>query len=66
MAYFTSIIKEFKTEFPNANLIVAYDIACRMQAPKYMLGLGLEDGENAERFWSLLPSMERKHGVHEA
>lgn len=32
MAYSTAIIKEFVTEFPNARLIVAYDIACRMNA----------------------------------
>lgn len=31
MEYSTLVVKEFKKEFPNANLVVAYDIACRMK-----------------------------------
>ena len=33
-----------------------HQLNCRIKyCPKYLLGLGLEDGENCERFWSLMP-----------
>ena len=32
MIYSTSIVREFKAEFPKARLVVAYDIACRMSS----------------------------------
>lgn len=34
----------------------AHDMACRSKfSPKFMMGLGLEDGENMERLWSQMP-----------
>ena len=33
-----------------------HNLSCRSRlSPRYILGIGLEDGENAERFWSRLP-----------
>lgn len=84
--YGIAIIEEFRRNFPRANLVLAYDIICKLKsridaaginynslflpvlhayghdlncrskfAPYSKLGFGLEDGENAERFWSQLP-----------